>query len=104
MDNFKIIYRILKALEKSMDCEEFNQELISPESLGISVERWKKLIKMLSDEGYIEGVHVIETNAGVLVVKLLNLAITLKGLEYLNENSLMRKAANLAKGISDMTP
>ena len=28
MDNFKYIYRILKLLEKSMDLEEFDPELI----------------------------------------------------------------------------
>ena len=30
--------------------------------------------------------------------------ITLKGLEYLEENSLMKKAANLAKGIKETIP
>jgi len=30
--------------------------------------------------------------------------ITLKGLEYLEENTLMKKAANLAKGIKDTIP
>ena len=30
--------------------------------------------------------------------------ITLKGLEYLAENSFMKKAANLAKGIKDIIP
>lgn len=28
--------------------------------------------------------------------------ITIKGLEYLEENSLMRRAANMAKGIKDI--
>ena len=28
--------------------------------------------------------------------------ITLKGLEYLQENSLMKKAAELAKGVADI--
>lgn len=42
MDNFKGIYRILKAFEKSMDNDEFNTDLIAPENLGISNARWKK--------------------------------------------------------------
>lgn len=104
MDNFKVIYRILKAFEKSMDNEEFNADLIAPEQLEITNTRWKKIMKMLSDEKYLEGILVIETNVSDIIVKLKNPAITLKGLEYLNENSFMKKAANIAKGISDMIP
>lgn len=104
MDNFKIIYGILKAFEKAMDNDEFNRDTISPEALGISSNRWKKIMKMLSHEGYLEGIHVMETNAGDLIVKMLNPAITLKGLEYLNENSLMKKASDLARGIAELIP
>ena len=104
MDNFKIIYKILRFLECSMDADEFDCELIGSDSLGISEPRWKKLMKMLVDEGYIDGVRVIQSNAGEIIVKLVSPRITLKGLEYLNENSFMRKAANVAKGISDLIP
>ena len=44
MDNFKIIYKILSALEKSMDLEECNLDSISPKALKISNERWNKYI------------------------------------------------------------
>ncbi len=104
MDNFKIIYKILRVLEKAMDVEEFNTESLEADNLGISEPRWRKLMKMLVDEGYIDGVRVIQTNAGELIIKLASPSITLKGLEYLNENSLMRKAANVAKGITDLIP
>lgn len=104
MDNFRIIYKILRSLERSMDVDEFDQGLIRADSLGISEPRWKKLMKMLADEGYIDGVRVIQTNAGEVIIKLVLPSITLKGLEYLNENSLMRKAAAVAKGISDFIP
>ncbi len=33
-----------------------------------------------------------------------NIRITLKGLEYLQENSIMRKIYKTAKGIVDMVP
>lgn len=39
MDNFKIIYKILKLLEKYMDHEEIPVELLDPEGLDISKER-----------------------------------------------------------------
>lgn len=105
MDNFKIIYKILKILEKSMDNEEFDKSKISHEELNISEVRWSRIIKMMVDNGYIEGIRVIEYDgATVPIIRLFNPTITLSGLEYLEENSLMKRAANLAKGISDMIP
>jgi len=101
MDNFKIIYKILKVLERAMDYEEPDLSLISAEALGISQNRWEAIMVMLQENGYIDGVHYIRS-MGMKGVKLVNLRITLKGLEYLEENSSMKKAANLAKGIADI--
>lgn len=39
MDNFKAVYKILSALEKSMDLEDFDIDLISPQRLEVSWER-----------------------------------------------------------------
>lgn len=103
MDNFKIIYKILKILEKAMDYDEPDFSLISAEALGISQNRWDAIMVMLQEDGYIEGVHYVKT-MGMKGVKLTNLRITLKGLGYLEENSFMKKAANIAKGISDLIP
>ena len=36
MNNFNIIYKILKTLEVAMDYDEFDLEQISPEALKIS--------------------------------------------------------------------
>lgn len=101
--NFKIIYKILKILEGAMDIEEFDKQLISYESLGISETLWCNIMKMLIDNGYIEGVHVVNVMGGRTPgIKMVTPRITLKGLEYLEENSLMKKASNLAKGIIDV--
>lgn len=105
MDNFKVIYKILKVLEKYMDHETVPLELISNEALGISKERWSRLMKMLVDNGLVEGVRNIEFDGQTVpMIKLNNPSITLKGLEYLEENSLMKRAAAVAKGIKDIVP
>lgn len=58
---------------------------------------------MLKENGYIKGVVVTETLDSQLPdVELGNVEITLKGLEYLEENSLMQKAKNLEKGVVDI--
>lgn len=105
MDNFRVIYRVLKILEKYMDSEAVPCELLGHEALGLSKERWSRLMKMLVDEGFIEGVRSIEYDSQTVpLIKLMNPTITLKGLEYLEENSMMKKAAAVAKGIKDVIP
>ena len=41
---------------------------------------------------------------GEVCLSVSGIRITMKGLEYLQENSLMKKAANLAKGIAEIVP
>lgn len=98
MDNFKIIYRILKNLEKAMELEEFDKNSISAESLGIPFPLWCRIMKMIVDSGYVTGVDVYPK------ATLVRPEITLKGLEYLNENAIMKKVANFFKGIKESVP
>ena len=55
MDNFKVIYRILRYLERAMDYDSPNMDAISPEALGITQQRWIALMAMLVHEKYIDG-------------------------------------------------
>ena len=101
MDNFRIIYRILRYLEKAMDYDEVDLAPISAEALGLTQQRWIAIMEMMTDEGYVAGIKVQRSLNGSATVSCSSPRITLKGLEYLQENSLMQKAANLAKGIID---
>lgn len=106
MDTFKIIYTILKYLEDCMDYSEFDPTPIEHECLEITKEKWSSIIKMMTDNGYIEGIkyktYIHTTVPSITVYN--HMSITLKGLEYLNENSTMKKLANLAKGIKETIP
>ncbi len=102
MDNFKSIYKILSALEKSMDLEECNLACISHETLNISEERWNKYMEMLLDAGYIKGITIRKYITGETRVDADGIRITLKGLEYLSENNIMQKMYKTAKGITDL--
>lgn len=104
MDNFKAVYKILSVLEKAMDLPEFDLEQIGPDALGVSEQRWGRYIEMMADVGYIKGADVRQTIDGEMMVDMDDLRITLKGLEYLQENSIMRKIYNAAKGIKEITP
>ena len=104
MDNFKAVYRILSALEKAMDVPEFDVSQIGPDALGVSRQRWGRYLEMMADVGYITGVAIAETIGGDVIVDADSIRITLKGLEYLQENGIMRKLYNVAKGIKDIAP
>ncbi len=105
MDNFKVIYKILKMLENSMDLEEFDQTAISRERLGLSEPRWSRIMAMLVMEGYIRGIEVWNAmDCDYPRIGVVRPEITIKGLEYLEENSFMKKVADVAKGIKEIVP
>lgn len=104
MNNFKVIYQILKRLEAYLDCEGFDVDTISPFRLGITRERWEQILIMMQDNGYIKGI-VVTKNLGDVkrhISEPICPEITIKGLEYLEENKFMRKAANMLKGAVDI--
>ena len=104
MDNFKAVYKILSALEKMMDLPEVNVDLISAEKLEVSKERWARYLEMMADVEYIKGVDFSKDITGEYIVDARNIRITLKGLEYLQENSIMQKLYKAAKGLKEITP
>ncbi len=104
MDNFTAIYKILSTLEAAMDAPSFELDQINYEKLHISEERWGRYMEMMLDTGLIKGVRVYNNILGELNVDDEGIRITLKGLEYLQENSFMKKAYKIAKGIKDVVP
>lgn len=101
-DNFKFIYKILRTLESAMDYPEFGISQISAEKLGIGQERWSRYIEMMCDAGYIKGVRVYKDTLGEIEIEDNGIRITLKGLEYLSENTIMQRMYKTAKGIKDL--
>ncbi|GAB5081334.1 YjcQ family protein [Hominimerdicola sp. 21CYCFAH17_S] len=103
-DNFTCIYKILRALEKAMDCTEFDLSQIDHTTLEVSKERWAKYIEMMCDVGYIKGVRIYENVYDEICVEDNGIRITLKGLEYLSENTIMQRMYKTAKGVKDLIP
>lgn len=99
MDNFKIIYKILRELEKNMGNESFSIESISAKRLNISFEKWEQILILMQDEGYVKG---IVTNRCLddkyrHITEPIYPEITIKGMEYLTNNSFMAKAKDMLK-------
>ncbi len=102
MDNFMVIYKILKYLETAMDYDEVDTSRLSAEALNVSENRRIGILEMLVKEGYVDGVGVTRSMDGNVLLSMNAPRITLKGLEYLQENSIMTKAARTAKGIVEI--
>lgn len=105
MNDFKVIYKILKVLEESLDYDELDMERLSPEALGITETHLKGLFRIMQQKGLIEGVSVrkyVNSRNSTVLIDPYHLCITMEGMEYLRENSLMKKCANLAKGIAEI--
>ncbi len=103
-DNFKIIYKILSILKSSLDNLKCDIDRLSPQSLNISIEKRDNIIELLLDKNLIKGVIIKKYQDGDSVLVLNDIKITLDGLQYLEENSIMKKMYKLAKGIKDVTP
>lgn len=106
MKQFKGIYKILKTLLAFNGNSNFSVEQIRADVVGLSECEWEQILIMLQKEGYIEGIKYTQTLSDYYpqIVYPITPRITLKGMEYVEENSMMKKAANIAKGIADMIP
>lgn len=98
MDNFKIIYKILKVLESALDDEQFDLNKISHNELNVGITRWTHLMQMLYEDGLISGISVVyPLSKYIPQIRLSDVHVTLKGLEYLETNFIMKKLAKPKK-------
>ena len=104
MDNFKAVYLILSEFEKQMDFPEFDKSRIDADALCVSEERWARYLEMIADVGYVKGVTIKQHIHGETAVQFFHPRITLKGLEYLQENGIMQRIYKATKGIVDLVP
>lgn len=105
MEYFSVVYRILKAVYDSMDYPEFDRDCISAEALGISMPKWSAIMAELVRNEYIRGVTVHEhSSASILMIRIVRPTLTLKGAEYLEDNTMMKKVQHMMKGIKGAVP
>lgn len=98
MDTLQIAYKILYELEHKEKADYMGQR-ISPSVLGIEEDKWLEVLQTLLDEGYISGVKVGKDILGNQYADVKHAKITMKGAEYLRENSAMKKFAKIATNV-----
>ena len=99
MNNFKVIYKILRLLDKHKGKESFDYAEISAQAMQISYEEWEQLMIELQEAGYVRGLVYEQSLPERFphIVEPLRVRITLKGMEYLCENGMMAKAKDALK-------
>lgn len=104
-DYFVIVYRILSYL---YDCfrggDGADIDFFGPDALKINNGYWTNVMESLSNEGYVTGVTIVPRMGTAPGIKLMNLKITQRGIEYLEDNSKMAKAKDFLKTIKETIP
>lgn len=104
-DFFYIAYKILAYV---YDCMKkgvmVDPAVIDPSNYRVSYPYLMSIIEELSEEGYLKGVTFTPTKSGKYPLGIENMKITIKGIENLQENTMMKKALNAIKEIKDFIP
>lgn len=100
----KTMYRILKTLLKYAGRQDFTNELISAKKLRISYEEWSYIMILLQKSGYVDGVVYTQDLSQRFpeIVDIDNVGITLSGIEYVEENSTMKKVGEMLKEVGEI--
>jgi hypothetical protein len=104
-DFFMVAYKILSYLRHCYETDDTpSPDVLNGAMVNISQLQFVRTLKKLNAAGYIEGLHIVHTKDGDLIGGINQLSITIEGLQYLSENSMMRKAYNTAKEFRDWLP
>lgn len=100
----KELYKILALLKKYNGDESFDYALISASAMKMTYGAWEQLMIQMQGAGYIDGIMYTKsmTDKFPHIVEPIFPRITLKGIEYLEENSAMAKAKEALRMIGEI--
>jgi hypothetical protein len=71
-------------------------------TFAVNDSYWDYIISTMAEEGYIKNVRICEMDDSLLVSYDKDIKITPAGIEYLHENSMMKKALKVLEKISNL--
>lgn len=103
---FNVAYKILTYLKYCYENGIFvDPDILSPDNIGISEKQFILTLQMLLEDGYIKGVSLSPTIQGPTIINnIQDTYATSAGLQYLVENSMMKKVYNVSKEVRDWIP
>lgn len=108
-DYYVIAYQILAYLYQCLkNGVDIDPKMLMPNSrlLQVNERYWSYIIYNLSTEGYIDGVDFVPLDNLKIpyIARMDDCMITPKGIEYLCENSSIKKAFRYLKEIKEIVP
>lgn len=104
-DYFVLVYRILTCLyEFFKKGETPDTDIFDADALKINRGYWTNIMESLANEGYITGVSIVKAIGAPIGIKIHDLKITPKGIEFLQENSTIAKARGFFKTLKETIP
>lgn len=107
-DYYVIVYQVLAYLYRCLkDGEEIDPKLIEPDSkyLNINKKYWAYIMEHMKEQGFIEHITLSFAMGHNLVgYDLSKCQITPKGIEYLCDNSTIKKAYRFLKDAKSIIP
>ena len=99
-----IMYTIIKYLYECLKSGTDTDPLkFSAEALCINERYWTAIVADLANRGYIRGVMVVHKPSGGMV-QIVNPSVTIEGVEFMMENSMMQKALDFVKEAKSAIP
>lgn len=103
-DMHVVMCKIMRYLYDCMKAgEEPDIEKISPSALGIPRTYWSDIWHDMVRRGFIDGVGVRDTN-DVPWINMVRPVVTLAGVEFMEESTMMAKALKLLKETRGLIP
>ena len=99
------IFRILKAIDVAYEENNFNfDETLNLKKLGISERRLILMLEQLKEKNYITGISTIASISGHIHISINNPRLTLDGMDFLENNTAMKKAYKMLKEAKEWFP
>lgn len=103
-DMHVVMYKILAYLYRCMkDGAKPDRGMYSADATGINEAYWQCIMAELARRGLVKGIEVISTS-GDDYVTIRNPRITMEGVEFLMENSMMRRAFEFLRDTKSAIP
>ena len=104
MSLYTTIFQILKAIDVSYENKNFTLKTLDLDKLNISPHRLALHLENLIDKGYLNGATVRFGNNYEPIIGFAIPRLTLDGLDFLENNTSMKKAYNFLKEAKEWIP
>lgn len=98
---YKIIAYLYDCMKKGADPDARQWDATA---MGVPEPYWKKVVKELVDHGLIDGVTITVLGSGDTIVTPVDPKVTMEGVQFAQENSMMSKAAKFLRDAKASIP